>query len=86
MSTLNNNTMQEILSVTGGLPPPSPEYRYYQCRPYMHGIKCNRVNGHYTKSIENNTNLLFVRSYIPECFDKYILKYKAIPSVVYLEK
>ena len=84
MATLDNNTIQEVLTIASGLPqPPKSEYRYYHCRPYMHGIKCNRVDGPYT---ENNTQLLFVKSYIPERFDKYILKYKAIPRVVYLEK
>jgi hypothetical protein len=86
MTTLNNNKFQEVLSVSASSPPPLPEYRYYQCRPYMHGIKCDRVDGPYTEFTENNTQLLFVKSYIPERFDRYILKYKAIPRVVYLEK
>ena len=80
---MNNNKIQEVLSVAASSPPPLPEFRYYQCRPYMHGIKCDRVDGPYT---ENNTQLLFVKSYIPEGLDKYILKYKANPRVVYLEK
>lgn len=84
--------MTSIQSIEGALtgiikPPPkkeTDEYRYYQCQPYMAGIKCDRVD-HQRYEIKDNSKLLFVKSYIPECFDKYILKYKWIPKWVSIE-
>ena len=57
-------------------PPKNNNDRYYQCQPYLTGIKCNSVKHQETKTESMNTKILSVKSYIPECFDEYILKYK----------
>ena len=76
-------------TLTGIIKPPpkkeTDEYRYYQCRTYMEGIKCERIEYQGTKIESMNTKLLFVKSYVPECFDKYILKYKWIPKWVLIK-
>ena len=49
-------------------------------------LKCNKVDGPSTLSQRNDSVLLFVKSYIPERFDRHILKYKWIPNTVIIEK
>lgn len=85
MTSINNQSIQGLLSSINTPPPKSDTgYRYYQCHSYMAGIKCERIEYPEYESKEN-TKILFVKSYIPERFDKYILKYKWIPSWVSIE-
>jgi hypothetical protein len=73
------SSIQPIEGILAGIikPPPKKDIdRYYQCKLYMTGINCNRVTYQGIKTESMNTTLLYVKSYIPECFDEYILKYK----------
>lgn len=90
MSLINtdNISIQSILA--NGLPPSPPKkddsYRYYHCRHNYTGLKCKQVDSPSVLPSEGNTKLLFVKSYLPERLDKYILKYKWIPDTVIIEK
>ncbi len=67
-------------------PKKNNEYRYYHCHDNWNCLKCKKVDGPSVMSSQENTKLLFVKSYIPEQLDKYILKYKWIPENVIIEK
>lgn len=84
--TISNIIIQAILG-NGTIKPPEVDnkYRYYHCHFNGAGIKCKKVNGPYTMSSNEWTKLLFVKSYIPERLDKYILKYQWIPDRVIIE-
>ena len=65
--------------------PPKKEYRYYHCRAEGTELKCKKVISADIKPSEENTQLLTVKSYIPEHLDSQILKYKWTPSSVYID-
>jgi hypothetical protein len=65
--------------------PPSNDYRYYHCHLDWNGLKCKKVIGPSTMPTDEWTKLLFIKSYIPESFDKHILKYKWMPDRVIIE-
>jgi hypothetical protein len=80
--------MQAALLNSGGTPPPKKEareYRYYHCHLDWNGLQCKKVDGPDTLPVNNNTQLLFVKSYFPESVDKHILKYKSIPDRVIIK-
>lgn len=80
-------TIRPVEGILAGIikpPPKNDNDRYYQCQQYMTGIKCECVE-YQGYEIKDNSKLLSVKSYIPECFDKYILKYKWIPKWVSIE-
>ena len=66
-------------------PPKNNNDRYYQCQPYLTGINCKRIKHQETKTESMNTKVLSVKSYIPECFDEYILKYKCTQKLISIE-
>ncbi len=72
-------TIQPNEGIVAGIvkPPPKKDNdRYYKCGSYLTGINCKRIKHQETKTESMNTKVLSVKSYIPECFDEYILKYK----------
>lgn len=92
MSTATENTNVNTLITSAVLaastqapPPPSNEYRYYHCHQELNGLKCKKIEGPSTTPTHEWTRLLFIKSYVPESFDKYILKYKWLPDVVIIE-
>ncbi len=57
------------------------KYRYYQCVPNpLSGYKCKQM--FYLDEYIENSQLLFVNQKIPQIFDKYILKYDLIPTLI----
>jgi hypothetical protein len=81
-------TIQPIEGIVEGIvkPPPKKDNdRYYKCQLYMTGINCKRIKHQETKTESMNTKVLSVKSYIPECFDKYILKYKCTQKWISIE-
>jgi hypothetical protein len=79
--------MQAALVNSSNIPPKKDrEYRYYHCHLDWNGLKCKKVDGPGTLPTDNNTQLLFVKSYYPERLDKHILKYKSIPDRVIIEE
>ena len=77
-----------IAAATKGPPPPKrndDDYRFYHCRLDYNGLKCKKVDGSGVMPSEDYTKLLFVKRYIPERFDRHILKYKWIPDRVIIE-
>ena len=86
--TLKNLITDSIIAAAAKGPPPKRdnEYRFYHCRLDYNGLKCKKVDGPSVLPSEDNTKLLFVKSYIPERLDKYILKYKWIPDSVVIDK
>jgi hypothetical protein len=77
------DTINSMLSTNKPLPP--TDYRYYHCHLDWNGLKCKRVEGPSTMSTNEWTKLLFVKSYIPQMFDKHILKYQWMPDRVIIE-
>ena len=83
--------MASIQSIEGTLtgiikPPPKKDNdRYYNCGSYLTGIKCERTEHPDNKSNYSNTEIFTVKNYVPECFDKYILKYKCTQKWVSIE-
>jgi hypothetical protein len=77
-----------ILAAGAKAPPPrrDDEYRFYHCHLDLNGLKCKKVDGPSVMPSEDYTKLLFVKSYIPERLDRYILKYQWIPDRVVIEK
>ena len=71
-------TIQPVEGILASIksPPKKDNDRYYQCTLYMSGINCNRVKNNGTDIEGMDTKVLSIKSYIPECFDEYILKYK----------
>jgi len=67
-------------------PPPKDDYRYYHCHLHHNSLKCKRVDGPSVMPSEDHTKLLFVKRYIPERLDRYVLKYQWIPDTVHIEK
>lgn len=87
--TLNNLITDAIIAAATKAPPPPPKddkYRYYHCHLHYNGLKCKKVDGSSVMPTEDYTKLLFVKRYIPEQLDRYILKYQWIPDVVHIEK
>lgn len=85
---ISENTVQEVITAvltSDKLPPPN-EYRYYHCHLDWNGLKCKKVEGPSTIPTDMWTKLLFVKSYIPERFDKHILKYQWMPDSVIIEE
>jgi hypothetical protein len=81
--------MQAALLNSGGPPPPKKEdreYRYYHCHLDWNGLKCKKVDGPGTLPTDDNTKLLFVKSYFPERLDKQVLKYQWMPDRVIIEE
>lgn len=66
-------------------PKKNDDYRYYHCNLYLNTLNCIKVNDS-NESSNDNSSLLYVKSYIPEQFDKHILKYKFIPNKVIIEE
>jgi hypothetical protein len=59
------------------------KYRYYYCYlTWQNTLTCNKIKG--PVSMPNNqwTKLISIESYIPECLDEDIIKYKWIPDRV----
>ncbi len=82
-------TIMQAAMINGdGIPPKKEdrEYRFYHCHLNGTGLKCKKVDGPGTLPTDNNTQLLFVKSYFPERLDAHILKYKSIPDRVIIEK
>jgi|LakMenEpi03Aug12_release.lakeMendotaPanAssembly.Ray.scaffolds.fasta_scaffold168375_2 hypothetical protein len=80
--------MQAALN-NGGSPPPKKEdreYRYYHCHQLTPSLKCKRVDGPNVLPTDNNTQLLFIKNYIPEKLDKMLLRIKWIPDRVIIEE
>ena len=94
MTTVTNDTALKglitdaILAASAKAPPPRREddYRFYHCHNYYNGLKCKKVDGPSVLPSEDCTELIFVKSYIPERLDRYILKYQWIPDSVVIEK
>jgi hypothetical protein len=84
---ISENTVQDTINAIVALDkvPPPNDYRYYHCYQDWNGLKCKRVDGPETMPTEKWTKLLFVKSYIPERFDKHILKYQWMPDRVIIE-
>jgi hypothetical protein len=84
------NTVQQAINTVVQnnypYPPENNEYRFYHCHLDWNGLKCKKVNGPQTMPTRDNSVLLFVKSYIPERFDKHILKYQWIPDKVIIEE
>jgi hypothetical protein len=86
---LSEYTVREVLSnsVKGDSKSPSNiEYRYYHCYLNWNGLKCKKVDGPHIMPLDESSKLLFVKKYIPERFDKHILKYKWMPDSVTIDK
>lgn len=83
------NTVQQAINVVlqnnNPSPPDNNEYRFYHCHLDWNAINCKKVDGPHTMPTRDDSLLLFVKSYIPERFDKHILKYKWIPNRVIIE-
>ena len=79
--------VQEVINavLTSDKLPPQNEYRYYHCHLDWNGLKCKKVEGPRTIPTDEWTKLLFVKKYIPEKLDKYILKYQWMPDKVIIE-
>ncbi len=85
--TINNVVTQLILSSSPNkYPKKDKEYRYYHCNLDWNRLKCIKVDGPNTIPSRNDSLLLSIKSYIPEYFDKYVLKYKWIPDRVIIEE
>ncbi len=86
-STVTDNILIQTIIANGVKLPPEKDdkYRYYHCRHNHTGLKCVKVTSLSVMPTEENTKLLFIKSYIPERLDKYILKYKWIPDTVIIE-
>jgi hypothetical protein len=94
MTTVTNDTnvntliTNAVLAAATQAPPPSQSnnYRFYHCHQDLNGLKCKKVEGPSTMPTDEWTKLLFVKSYIPERFDKHILKYQWMPDRVIIEE
>ena len=86
-NTLKGLITDAIFAAGAKAPPPKKpdEYRYYHCHLYGTGLKCKKVASPSILPSEDYTQLLFVKSYIPERLDSQILKYKWIPDKVLIE-
>ncbi len=69
-------SIEEALIGTIKPPPKKDNNRYYKCESYLTGINCKHLKHQESKTESMNTKIFTVKSYIPECFDEYILKYK----------
>jgi hypothetical protein len=81
-------SIQPIEGILAGIVKPPPKRdndRYYQCGVYLTGITCERTEHPDNKSNYSNIQVLSVKSYIPEYFDEYILKYKCTQKWVSIE-
>lgn len=89
-TTLNGLVTDAIMAAAAKAPQPPPnredDYRFYHCRLDYNGLKCKKVDGPSVMPSEDYTKLLFVKRYIPERLDKYVLKYQWIPDTVNIEK
>ena len=85
----DNNALKGLITdaATKGTPPTkrNDDYRFYHCRLDYNGLKCKKVDESGVMPSEDYTKLLFVKRYIPERFDRYILKYQWIPDRVIIE-
>lgn len=77
-----------VLRAMGGgvKPPPKNDYRYYHCQLDWDGLQCKKVDGPSVMPTEDYTKLIFVKSYVPERLDKYVLQYKWVPDKVSITK
>ncbi len=83
--TIDNIVQAVLTNGNGSAKQPDSDYRYYHCNLDWNGLKCKKVDGLSITPTQDCTKLLFVKSYIPERFDKYILKYKWMPDSVFIE-
>ena len=81
----DNSLKGLIIDIMFTPPVVQKDYRYYHCRLDCNGLKCKKVTNSTIIPSKDYTKLLFIKSYIPERFDKTILKYKWIPDKVYIE-
>ena len=58
------------------------KYRFYVCEKTWNGLQCDRVYDSCIFNNKHNTQLLFVNSIIPNCFDKPILFMKSLNTHV----
>lgn len=88
MNSTTTDITAPIIQVLSSLPDPKKDdnYRYYHCRSGWNCLKCKKVDSPSQMPTEENTQLLFVKSYIPERLDSIILKYKWVPDRVIIEK
>jgi hypothetical protein len=84
-ATHRNNIFKSFLTANNVPPPPHKDYRYYHCELDWDGLSCKKVDGPQSVPSDNH-KLLFVKSYIPEQLDKYMLKYKWMPDRVVIEE
>lgn len=90
--TLGLNPLTEFVLdagfLKGGKPPSKQpnDYRYYHCQLDWDGLACKKVDGPSVLPTQDCTKLLFVKSWIPEHLDTYVLKYKWIPDTVSITK
>jgi hypothetical protein len=84
-NTVNN--IAETITKFSNNPRPEKDnnYRYYHCSLDWDGLHCRRVDGPNILPTQENTKMLFVKSYIPERFDSIALKYKWMPRSVSIE-
>ena len=72
----NNNKNEQI-------PNKIDENRYYKCELDLNALNCKKINEPIIKLF--NKDIYSVKSYIPEMFDKTIIKYKLIMKNVIIE-
>jgi imidazoleglycerol phosphate synthase glutamine amidotransferase subunit HisH len=88
-NTLQTLIADTVIAASTKAPEPpkkSDDYRYYHCHLGWNSINCKKVDGPSVMPTEENSLLLFVNRYIPECLDSQVLKYKWIPNHVHIEK
>jgi hypothetical protein len=84
---ISEKTVQDAINaiVVNDKSLPSNKYRFYHCHLDWNGLKCKKVEGPGSIPTRDDSLLLFVKSYIPERFDKHILKYQWMPDKVIIE-
>lgn len=88
-TNIKETIVQAVATATSGaVPPPKKDdkYRFYHCHLEWNGLKCQKVNGPDIMPTRDDSLLLTVNRYIPESFDRHILKYEWMPSRVFIEK
>jgi hypothetical protein len=85
---VSDSPFSTIMNIAFNPVPPkreNREYRYYHCTLDWKGMKCMKVNGPQIIPTDNNTKLLFVKSYFPEQLDGQILVHKFMPNTITID-
>ena len=82
-----NVLIENIMSGAVKIPPPkiNPQYRYYQCHMGdVNILECKKIENQ-NVLLYKNEKLISINKYIPEMFDKSILKYEWMPNDVKID-